>query len=145
VAGRSVTRPIPAPSPQGLLRGTLSFAFQWLSSQVHPMQMIYDFRFNSVPSWASLPIWQVETDRYKIITGFAVWFVSYCKLFSENFKAMEPDQEVLVVAFTRAEAMEIFQRCLRSVDEDTAVSEGALQKLARLIGFEAACRRSIPA
>jgi len=49
---------------------------------------------------------------------------------------MEPEREILVIAFTRDEATEIFMRCLRSNEPDTPVSDAALQKLARLIGFQ---------
>jgi len=53
---------------------------------------------------------------------------------------MDAEDEVLMIALTRDEATEVFLRCLRSQDEDTNVSTTALQKLARLIGFESGCR-----
>ncbi len=52
---------------------------------------------------------------------------------------MNGADNILVVTLTREEALELFMRCLRSHDEDNAVSNALLQKLAQLIDFDARC------
>jgi hypothetical protein len=52
---------------------------------------------------------------------------------------MNGSDDILVVALTREEATELFMRCLRSHDEDNAISAILLQKLAHLIDFEFRC------
>jgi hypothetical protein len=49
---------------------------------------------------------------------------------------MEGRDEIVVVALTREEAMELFMRCLRSQDDDNAASTSILKKLARLVDLE---------
>jgi hypothetical protein len=50
--------------------------------------------------------------------------------------AMEGRDEIVVVALTKEEAMELFMRCLRSHDDDNAASTSILKKLARLVDLE---------
>jgi hypothetical protein len=46
---------------------------------------------------------------------------------------MAPDSEILLVPFTRDEALELFNRCLRSLDEDNERSAAVLRKLAEAL------------
>ena len=43
---------------------------------------------------------------------------------------MEEGRDEVVLALSREEVLELFSRCLRSADEDNAVSSAALKKLA---------------
>ncbi len=52
---------------------------------------------------------------------------------------MDGADDILVVAFTREEALELFMRCLRSHDDDNAASNSILKKLAKLLEQEWRC------
>ena len=54
---------------------------------------------------------------------------------------MDGGDDILVVAFTREEALELFMRCLRSHDDDNAASNSILKKLAKLLEQDGCCER----